>query len=81
MSVMENRWQPMPAAGPRSQRPADQPLRCCFIGGMAIHKGMHVVQAALLLAKPCSRPRTDHWIPVLETDESNGCGGGKHRFA
>ena len=52
VSVMENRWQPMPSAGPRSKRPADQPLRCCFIGGMAIHKGMHVVQAAFLQAKP-----------------------------
>ena len=50
--VMENRWQPMPAAGPRSKRPVDQALRCCFIGGLAIHKGMHVVQAALLQARP-----------------------------
>ena len=52
VSVMENRWQPMPAAGPRYRRPADQPLRCCFIGGLAIHKGMHVVQAAFLQARP-----------------------------
>jgi glycosyltransferase involved in cell wall biosynthesis len=52
VSVMENRWQPMPPASPRRQRPADQPLRCCYIGGVAIHKGMHVVQAALLQAEP-----------------------------
>ena len=70
VSVMENRWQPMPAAGPRSQRPADQPLRCCFIGGMAIHKGMHVVQAALLLAKPLA-PGLELTVvdSSLETDE------------
>ena len=52
VSVMENRWQPMPPASPRRQRPADQPLRCCFIGGVAIHKGMHVVQAAFWMAEP-----------------------------
>ena len=52
VSVMENRWQPMPPASPRIQRLADQPLRCCYIGGVAIHKGMHVVQAALLQAEP-----------------------------
>ena len=52
VSVMENRWQPMPAASPRCKRSADQPLRCCFIGGLAIHKGMHVVQAAFLQARP-----------------------------
>ena len=54
VSVMENRWQPMPSASPRRRRPADQPLRCCYIGGVAIHKGMHVVQAALLQAEPVS---------------------------
>ena len=70
VSLMENRWQPMPVAGPRSQRPADQPLRCCFIGGMAIHKGMHVVQAALLLAKPLA-PGLELTVvdSSLETDE------------
>ena len=52
VSVMENRWQPMLSARTSSRRPADQPLRCCFIGGLAIHKGMHVVMAAFLQARP-----------------------------
>jgi glycosyltransferase involved in cell wall biosynthesis len=48
---MENRWQPMPPAQPRQPRPADQPLRACCVGGMAIHKGLAVLQAALLQAR------------------------------
>ncbi|QNJ13179.1 putative alpha-glycosyltransferase/ family 4 [Synechococcus sp. A18-46.1] len=70
VSVMENRWQPMPAVGPRSPRPADQPLRCCFIGGLAIHKGIHVVQAACLQARPVA-PGIELTVidSSLETDE------------
>ena len=70
VSVMENRWQPMPTTVRRRRRPADQPLRCCFIGGLAIHKGMHVVQAALLLARPVA-PGLELTLidSSLETDE------------
>ena len=52
VSVMENRWQPMPAAVPPQPRSADQPLRCCYVGGLCLHKGYHVLQAALLQAQP-----------------------------
>lgn len=48
VAVLENDWQPMAAARPRSLRPADQPLRLCYVGGLALHKGYAVLQAALL---------------------------------
>ena len=50
VTVMENRWQPMPSVSPRQRRPVDQPLRCCYVGGLCLHKGYHVLQAALLAA-------------------------------
>ena len=51
--VMENRWQPMtPIKHFQRPRPSDQPLRCCFIGGMALHKGWAVLQASILNARP-----------------------------
>ena len=46
--VLENDWQPMPPSARRSVRPADQPLRLCFVGGRSFHKGYAVLQAALL---------------------------------
>ena len=52
VTVMENRWQPMAQYKPRIPQPADQPLRCCFVGGMALHKGFAVLQAAFLQAQP-----------------------------
>ena len=52
VTVLENRWQPMPSAQPRQQRAADQPLRCCFVGGMGLHKGMAVLQSAVMQAEP-----------------------------
>ena len=52
VTVMENRWQPMPSAVPPQPRSADQPLRCCYVGGLCLHKGYHVLQAALLQAQP-----------------------------
>jgi glycosyltransferase involved in cell wall biosynthesis len=51
VTVMENRWQPMPAPLPRTVRPAHLPLRACFIGGLSLHKGLAVLQAALLQAR------------------------------
>ena len=54
VTVMENRWQPMPPVSPRQRRPADQPLRCCYVGGPCLHKGYHVLQAALLQAQPAA---------------------------
>ncbi len=54
VTVMENRWQPMPSAQPRQRRPSDQPLRCCFVGGMSLHKGMAVLQSALLQSRPAA---------------------------
>ena len=52
VAVMENRWQPMPLDGVRRTRAADQPLRCCYVGGLAVHKGYAVLQAAVLQARP-----------------------------
>ena len=43
VTVMENRWQPMPAVPPQP-RSADQPLRCCYVGGLCLHKGYHVLR-------------------------------------
>ena len=54
VAVMENRWQPMHTALGRAPQPGTQPLRCCFIGGVAMHKGMAVLQTAVLRAKPAS---------------------------
>ena len=48
VAVLENDWQPMPALRPPAKRPADQPLRLCYVGGLALHKGYAVLQAALL---------------------------------
>ena len=48
VDVMENFWQPMSMSCPRVRRPANEPLRCCFIGGIALHKGMATLQAAVL---------------------------------
>jgi glycosyltransferase involved in cell wall biosynthesis/tetratricopeptide (TPR) repeat protein len=50
VAVLENDWQPMASrrSRPRSVRPADQPLRLCYVGGLALHKGYAVLQAALL---------------------------------
>jgi len=52
VTVMENRWRPMSQLTKRGCRPADQPLRCCFVGGMSVHKGFAVLQEALLKARP-----------------------------
>ena len=51
VDVMENFWQPMSMSCPRMRRPANEPLRCCFIGGIALHKGMATLQAAVLQAE------------------------------
>jgi glycosyltransferase involved in cell wall biosynthesis len=51
VSVMENRWQPMPAQAPRTPRAAHLPLRACCVGGMAMHKGLAVLEAALRQAQ------------------------------
>jgi len=36
---------------PQGRRPADQPLRCCYVGGLALHKGYAVLQAACAAAR------------------------------
>lgn len=48
VTLMTNRWQPMPSARPRAAREGHLPLRACFVGGMSLHKGLAVLQAALL---------------------------------
>ena len=52
--AIDNRWQPMPAAQSRQRRAPDLPLRCCFVGGVALHKGMAVLQAAVMRARPAA---------------------------
>ena len=47
ISVVENDWQPMMSHQPRRPRSASEPLRLCFVGGQAVHKGYAVLQAAL----------------------------------
>jgi glycosyltransferase involved in cell wall biosynthesis len=49
VTVVENDWQPMAGMLPRRGRPSRQsPLRLCFVGGLALHKGYAVLQSALL---------------------------------
>ncbi|TVS07099.1 MAG: glycosyltransferase [Cyanobium sp. PLM2.Bin73] len=46
----ENTFTPMPPAAPRPPRQPDAPLHICHVGGMAMHKGYHILhQAAQLL--------------------------------
>lgn len=52
VGVLENDWQPMATGVPKGRRPVDQPLRCCYLGGLAVHKGFAVLQAACLQAQP-----------------------------
>lgn len=47
LSVLTNDWQPMVQTGP-GRRPQRLPLRFCFVGGMALHKGYAVLKTALL---------------------------------
>ncbi|MEY4841159.1 MAG: hypothetical protein RLZZ374_2067, partial [Cyanobacteriota bacterium] len=48
VAVLENDWTPMQGTI-RATRLPDEPLRICHVGGMAIHKGYPVLQAAILL--------------------------------
>jgi len=51
VGVLENDWQPMAGRRQpprRSARRASEPLRLCYVGGLALHKGFAVLQAALL---------------------------------
>ena len=48
VSVLENSFTPMLAKA-RVPQLAEQPLRICHVGGMAIHKGYPVLRAAILL--------------------------------
>lgn len=50
IDVMENHWQPM--NGLQDQHLADpNQIRLCFVGGMALHKGFAVLQAACFSLK------------------------------
>ena len=51
VQVMENIPQSM-AAESLSPRHKNHELRCCFVGGMALHKGFAVLQAAITQWKP-----------------------------
>jgi glycosyltransferase involved in cell wall biosynthesis len=48
LAVLENDWQPMASSHRCCPRPADQPLRLCYLGGQCLHKGYAVLRAALL---------------------------------
>ena len=48
VSILENNFTPMLAKA-RVPQLAEQPLRICHVGGMAIHKGYPVLRAAILL--------------------------------
>ena len=73
VEVMENRWQPMPAAASRRPRSAAEPLRACFVGGMALHKGLAVLQAAMLQADlPAPGLTLTVVDATLEAGESSG---------
>ena len=51
VNVMANRWQPMPVSTPPARREPHLPLRACFVGGLSLHKGIAVLQAALRQAQ------------------------------
>ena len=67
VGVLENDWQPMPRPLPRRVRPADQPLRLCFVGGRSFHKGYAVLQAALLRT-PLQRAGAGATLTVIDAD-------------
>ena len=72
VSVLENDWQPMAVARPG--RPSrHEPLRLCYVGGLALHKGYAVLQAALLrhnLAEAGAGARLTVIDATLQPDQS-----------
>lgn len=50
VEVLENDWTPMGCVD-RKSRSSSEPLRLCFVGGMAHHKGYAVLQAAIYQAR------------------------------
>ena len=46
VQVLENDWTPM-GHPERKRRGSAQPLRLCFVGGMSLHKGYAILQAAI----------------------------------
>jgi glycosyltransferase involved in cell wall biosynthesis len=49
IDVRENKFTPMPPMEPRPPRRQDDPLRICHVGGMAMHKGYHILRKAVNL--------------------------------
>lgn len=50
VNVLENDWTPMNHVE-RGRRSSTDPVRFCFVGGMSLHKGYAVIQAAIHKAK------------------------------
>jgi len=49
IDVRENKFTPMPPPLPRPPRSPGDPLRICHVGGMAMHKGYHILRQAVHL--------------------------------
>jgi glycosyltransferase involved in cell wall biosynthesis len=49
IDVRENKFTPMPPPKPRPPRGPNDPLRICHVGGMAMHKGYHILRQAVHL--------------------------------
>lgn len=49
IDVRENTFTPMPPPQPRPPRRPGDPLRICHVGGMAMHKGYHILRQAVHL--------------------------------
>jgi len=83
VDVLENRWTPMTPAQPRTPRRADQPLRLCHVGGMAIHKGYPLLRQAAHLLPP-NLPITftvlDHHLAESDPEYSSLWNGYPVRF-
>ena len=52
IDVRENQFTPMPPPQPRPPRRPGDPLRICHVGGMAMHKGYHILRQAVHLLPP-----------------------------
>jgi glycosyltransferase involved in cell wall biosynthesis len=51
MGVRENQATTMQPTQPRTARGPDEPIRICHVGGMAMHKGYHILRQAVHLLR------------------------------
>lgn len=83
VDVRENKFTPMPPLEPRPPRGLDDPLRICHVGGMAMHKGYHILrQAVKMLPTDLNLLFTviDHRLEGCDSPYSSTWNGYRVRF-